>query len=124
MRCSKIYSITLSARATNVAGTVMPSALAVLRVTLRLRAAGWEEVRSAVSAVAGVRDIVAAQGGEAGDTEPAAYLIAAERRPALAAEIVAALVGRGIAVSGLTEAAPDLERIFLDLTRRPVKAAA
>jgi ABC-2 type transport system ATP-binding protein len=93
-------------------------------VTLRLRAAGWEEVRSAVSAVAGVRDIVAAQGGEAGDTEPAAYLIAAERRPALAAEIVAALVGRGIAVSGLTEAAPDLERIFLDLTRRPVKAAA
>ena len=70
-------------------------------VTLRLRAAGWEEVRSAVSAVAGVRDIVAAQGGEAGDTEPAAYLIAAERRPALAAEIVAALVGRGIAVSEL-----------------------
>ena len=69
--------------------------------TLRLRAAGWEEVRSAVSAVAGVRDIVAAQGGEAGDTEPAAYLIAAERRPALAAEIVAALVGRGIAVSEL-----------------------
>jgi GAF domain-containing protein len=71
-------------------------------VTLRLRAAGSEaEVRSAVSAVAGVRDIVAARGGEAGDTEPAAYLIAAERRPALAAEIVAALVGRGIAVSEL-----------------------
>ena len=45
-------------------------------------------------------------------------------RPALAPDIVAALVSRGIAVSELTEAAPDLERIFLGLTRRPAKAAA
>jgi ABC-2 type transport system ATP-binding protein len=96
-------------------------------VTLRLRAAGSEaEVRSAVSAVAGVRDIVAAQGGggEASGAEPAIYLIEGERRPALAPDIVAALVSRGIAVSELTEAAPDLERIFLGLTRRPAKAAA
>ena len=100
---------------------------AAASVTLRLRAAGSEaEVRSALGAVAGVRDIVAAQGGgdEASGAEPAVYLIAAERRPALAPDIVAALVSRGIAVSELTEAAPDLERIFLGLTRRPAKAAA
>ena len=97
------------------------------RLTLRLRAAGPEaEVRSAVSAVAGVRGIavVPGEGGEGGNAGPVIYLIEAERSATLAAEIVAALVGRGIAVSELTEAAPDLERIFLDLTRRPVKAAA
>ena len=96
-------------------------------LALRLRAAGPEaEIRYAVSAVAGVRRIAVAldSGREGGDTGPVAYLIEAERRPTLAADIVAALVGRGIAVSELTEAAPDLERIFLDLTRRPAKAAA
>ena len=100
---------------------------AAATVTLRLRAAGSEtEVRSALGAVAGVRNIVAAQSGgdDASGAEPAVYLIAAERRPALAPDIVAALVSRGIAVSELTEAAPDLERIFLGLTRRPAKAAA
>ncbi len=96
-------------------------------VTLRLRAAGPEaEIRSAASAVAGVRGIAAApdSGGAAGATASSVYLIEGERRATLAADIVAALVGRGIAVSELTEAAPDLERIFLDLTRRPAKAAA
>jgi ABC-2 type transport system ATP-binding protein len=52
------------------------------------------------------------------------YLIDAERRPSLAADIVAALVAAGIAVSELTERRPDLERVFLDLTRRPSRAAA
>jgi len=96
-------------------------------LTLRLRAAGPEaEIRSAASAIAGVRGIAVAPdgGGEDADTGSAVYLIEAERRPTLAADIVAALVGRGLAVSELTEAAPDLERMFLDLTRRPVKAAA
>ena len=65
--------------------------------TLRLRAAGWEEVRSAVSAGA-ASAIWWAQGGEAGDTGPAASPDRRRRRPALTAEIVAALVGRGIAV--------------------------
>ena len=96
-------------------------------LTLRLCAAGPEaDIRSAVSAVAGVRGIAVAPGvgGAAVGTEPAVYLIETERRATVAAEIVAALVGRGIAVSELTEAAPDLERIFLGLTRRPAKAAA
>jgi len=96
-------------------------------LTLRLRAAGPDgEVRSVAMAVAGVRGIsvVPGSGGEGADAEPAVYLIEGERRPKLAADIVAALVSRGIAVSELTETAPELERIFLDLTRRQVKAAA
>jgi ABC-2 type transport system ATP-binding protein len=68
--------------------------------------------------------VVPGDGGEGGDAEPVVYLIEAERRPTLAADVVTALVGRGLAVSELTEAAPDLERTFLDLTRRPAKAAA
>ena len=39
------------------------------------------------------------------------------------ADIVSALVGHGIAVSELAEVPPDLERVFLDLTRRPAKEA-
>ncbi len=92
------------------------------RVQIRLRAAGPEAaIRSACSAIAGVRGIAAEpdSGGA-----PTLYVIEAERRPSLAADIVAALVAGGIAVSEVTEAPPDLERVFLDLTRRPVKAAA
>jgi ABC-2 type transport system ATP-binding protein len=93
---------------------------------LRLRAAGPEAaVRSTLGAVAGVHGIAvrSSPGGET-SSEGETYLVKVERRPILAADIVAALTARGIAVFELTEAAPDLERIFLDLTRRPVKAAA
>jgi ABC-2 type transport system ATP-binding protein len=93
---------------------------------LRLRAAGPETaIRAAVSAVAGVRSVAAEPGdGPAKAAEPACYLIEAERRPSLAPEIIAALTGRDIGVSELSQAAPDLESIFLNLTRRPLKAAA
>jgi ABC-2 type transport system ATP-binding protein len=94
---------------------------------LRLRAAGPEAgIRAAVSAVAGVRSIAAEPAGDgaAEAAETTAYLIEAEPRPSLAPEIIAALTGRGIPVSELSEAAPDLERVFLELTRRPLKAAA
>lgn len=95
---------------------------------LRLRAAGPEEaIRVTLSSVAGVRGIAAEpeSGGEPGaGNGPVRYLIEAERRPSLAADIAAVLVTNGIAVSELTEIAPDLEQVFLDLTRRRVKAAA
>ena len=39
-------------------------------------------------------------------------------------DIVAALVGAGVAVSELTEGRPDLEHVFLDLTRRSSRATA
>ena len=52
------------------------------------------------------------------------YLIRIEPRASLAADIVAALVGSGIAVSELTESRPDLERVFIELTRRSANMAA
>jgi ABC-2 type transport system ATP-binding protein len=95
-------------------------------LTLRLRAAGAEAtIRSTLAAIAGVRRVAAqADGGATSAGEPTFYLIEVERGSSAAAEIVAALAAREIAVSEITEAAPDLERVFLDLTRRPVKAAA
>ena len=95
---------------------------------LRLQAAGpAEAIRGILSSVAGVRRIAAEpeSGGEPGTGGgPVRYLIEAERRPSLAADIAAALVTNGIAVSELSEIPPDLEQVFLDLTRRSVKAAA
>jgi len=78
-------------------------------------------VRSVVSAIAGVRDI-AVEPDDGSETRT--YLIRAEPRPSLAADIVVALVTADVAVSELTESRPDLERIFLDLTQPSSRAAA
>jgi len=89
---------------------------------LRLAVAAPEAtVRGVVAAIAGVRDIALEPDVGAGTMH---YLIRAEPRASLAAEIVAALVGAGVAVSELTEGRPDLERVFLDLTRRSTRVAA
>ncbi len=91
-------------------------------LTFRLSAAGSEDaVRSAIIAIRGVLDVAVDA-----DAEPptSVYLIKAEPRPSLAADVVAALVGAGIGVSGLTECRPDLEHVFLGLTRRSKRAAA
>jgi ABC-2 type transport system ATP-binding protein len=90
-------------------------------MVLRLSAAASQDaVRAVVTAIAGVRGLAVDPEGGAG---PARYLIQADRRPSLAAEIVAALVGAGIAVSELTERHPDLERVFFELTRTARAAA-
>jgi ABC-2 type transport system ATP-binding protein len=90
-------------------------------LTLRLGAAAPEAtIRSALSAIAGIRNIAI----DPDNAAPDRYLIEAERRPSLAADIAAALLGRGIALSELAELPPDLERVFLDLTRRPSKGAS
>ncbi|SHH75255.1 ABC transporter ATP-binding protein [Bradyrhizobium erythrophlei] len=92
------------------------------RLLLRVSAAASEEaVRGAVTAVAGVHSIAVNPDSGA---EPGHYLIDAERRPSVAADIVVALVAAGIAVSEVTERRPDLEYVFLELTRRPARAAA
>ena len=92
-------------------------------LVLRLGADAPEAaIRSTLAAIAGVRGIAADPDSDRAG--PVRYLIEAEARPSLAADIVAALVGGGIAVSELAEVPPDLERVFLDLTRRPVKEAA
>jgi ABC-2 type transport system ATP-binding protein len=89
---------------------------------LRLAAAAPEvTVRGIVSAIAGVRDIAVEPDTGLGTMH---YLIRAEPRASLAADIVAALVWAGVAVSELTEGRPDLERVFLDLTRRSTRVAA
>jgi len=91
-------------------------------LVLRLSAAASEDaVRAIVATIAGVRGLAVDPVGGAGAVR---FLIQADRRPSVAAEIVAALVGAGIAVSELTEHHPDLERVFLELTRQPARAAA
>jgi ABC-2 type transport system ATP-binding protein len=90
--------------------------------TLRLSAAApHDAVRRIVAGVAGVRGVVIDPDGAAGI---ARYLIQVQPRPSLAADILAALVGAGIAVSELTECQLDLERVFLDLTRRSARVDA
>jgi ABC-2 type transport system ATP-binding protein len=89
---------------------------------LRLSAASSEgAIRRVVTAVVGVCSIAVDPDGDAG---PSRYLIEVERRPSIAADIVAALVAAGIAVSELTERGPDLERVFLELTRKTTRTAA
>jgi ABC-2 type transport system ATP-binding protein len=88
--------------------------------TFRLAAAASEDaVRNVVSAITGVRGI--ATDADAG---PGRYLIDVEPRPSLAAEIVTALVGAGMAVSEVTESRPGLEQVFLELTRQSARVAA
>jgi len=89
---------------------------------LRLAAAAPEAtVRDVVSAVAGVRDVTVEANAGSGTMH---YLIRAEPRTAVAADIVTALVKAGVGVSELAEGHPDLERVFLELTRRTSRMAA
>jgi ABC-2 type transport system ATP-binding protein len=97
-------------------------ALAVDGQRLRLQVAGPEPiVREAIAAVPGVRSIVVEPESGGPDLR---YLVEADQRPEVAQQLAAALVGRGMALSELTTVRPDLERIFLQLTRRPSEAAA
>jgi gliding motility-associated transport system ATP-binding protein len=89
---------------------------------LRLTAAAPEAtVRGIVSAIAGVRNIAKEADAGSGTIH---YSIRAEPRASLAADIVAALVRAGVAVTELSLDRPDLERAFLDLTRRAPRVAA
>jgi len=89
---------------------------------LRLAARAPEAtVRNIVSAIDGVGDVSAEADAGAGTKH---YLIRGEPRASFAADILAALVGAGVAVSELAEGRPDLERVFLDLTRRSPREAA
>jgi ABC-2 type transport system ATP-binding protein len=89
---------------------------------LRLSAAASKDaIRRAVAAVTGIRRIAADPDGDPGSSS---YLIEAERRASMTADIVAALVAAAIAVSELTERHRTLEQVFLELTRGPARAAA
>jgi ABC-2 type transport system ATP-binding protein len=97
-------------------------ALAIDGQRLRLQVAGPErEVRAAVLAVSGVRSVhVESDSGGA----ILRCLVEADRRPGVAQDLAVALVGRGLALSELATVPPDLERIFLQLTKRPKEEAA
>jgi ABC-2 type transport system ATP-binding protein len=89
---------------------------------LRLQVTGAEqEVRACIAAVPGVRSVVVEPGSRGLDLR---YLVEADRRPVMAQHLAAALVGSGLALSELATMPPDLERIFLQLTRRPAEEAA
>jgi ABC-2 type transport system ATP-binding protein len=89
---------------------------------LRLRVTGPEAmVRGTIGTVRGVHAIVVESGSGGSDLR---YLVQAHQCPEVAQELAAALVGRGLALSELTTVGPDLERIFLQLTRQPNEAAA
>lgn len=97
-------------------------ALAVDGQRLRLQVAGPEHlVHETMTAVPGVRSVVVEPdcGGR-----HLQCLVEADQRPGVAQQLAAALVGRGLALSELGTVRPDLERIFLQLTRRSREKAA
>lgn len=97
-------------------------ALSVDGQRLRLQVAGPEhEVRAVIAAVPGVRSLVveSRSGGHGLN-----LLVEADQRSEVAQHLAAALVGHGIALSGLATVRPDLQRIFLQLTRRAREEAA
>lgn len=88
-------------------------------LALRLSSSSPEAVIvRAAQGVAGVREVTPDPDAGRGH-----YLVRTERRASLSADLVTALVAADVAVSELTEVRPDLERVFLDLTRRPGEAA-
>jgi ABC-2 type transport system ATP-binding protein len=89
---------------------------------LRLAVAGPEDdVRAALGAVQGVRAISVEPGTA---LAPARYLVIADERPGLAQDLAAALAERRLALAELVAVPPDLEQVFLDLTRHQRKDAA
>ena len=82
---------------------------------LRLQVGGPEaEVRACLATVAGVRAVAAEAGS--GDA-PLRYIVEADQLPSLARDVAAALAARRLALSELVAVPPDLEQVFLALTR-------
>ena len=80
--------------------------------------AGLRSVAGVVAA-----EVQAASPTEAADSaDTATYLVETEFRPRIAEDIAQSVVGNGFALAELVEQKPDLERIFLDLTRRATEA--
>jgi ABC-2 type transport system ATP-binding protein len=79
---------------------------------LRLRLGGPEPtVIGALRQISGVVDAVPTDAAES-------YLVEIAPGQLTAADLARAIVGQGLALSELVEVKPDLERVFLDLTRQ------
>jgi ABC-2 type transport system ATP-binding protein len=89
---------------------------------LRLAAAGSDQdIRAVIGAVPGTRSVsTEPRSGSA----PGLYLVEGDQRPLLAQDIAEALCARRLGLSELVAIHPDLERIYLDLTRHKEDAAA
>jgi ABC-2 type transport system ATP-binding protein len=94
----------------------------------RLRVVGPRQaVLAALRNVAGVAaaDAHAAAPAEVADSADATtYLVEAAPRPRIAEDLAKSVIGNGFALAELVEEKPDLERVFLDLTRRATEAQA
>ncbi len=91
-------------------------------VRIRLRANGPEAaIRETCGRIQGAGAVSLEASGDGASTR---YVIEAEAGRPVAAALVAALVKGGIAVEEVSEAVPDLERVFLDLTRPAAGAEA
>jgi ABC-2 type transport system ATP-binding protein len=92
----------------------------------RLRVVGPRQaVLAALRNVAGVAaaDAHAAAPAEVADSADATtYLVEAAPRPRIAEDLAKSVIGNGFALAELVEEKPDLERVFLDLTRRATEA--
>jgi len=89
---------------------------------LRLTVAGNDQqIRAAISAVAGMRSVSAEHGSAKAS---ARYLVEGDGRPLLAQDIAGALCARHFGLSELMTIRLDLERVYLDLIRRPEDVAA
>jgi ABC-2 type transport system ATP-binding protein len=92
----------------------------------RLRIVGPRQ--SVLAGLRNVAGVVAAEVQSASPTESAdsvdtaTYLVETESRPRIAADMAQSVVGNGFALAELVEEKPDLERVFLDLTRRATEA--
>jgi ABC-2 type transport system ATP-binding protein len=79
---------------------------------LRLRVDGpGPAILAALRQIPGVVDAAPADAAES-------YLVETAPGELLAADLTRAIVGQGLALSELVEVKPDLERVFLDLTRQ------
>jgi ABC-2 type transport system ATP-binding protein len=91
----------------------------------RLRIVGPREaVLAALRNVAGVVavEVQAALSELADSANTASYLVETASRPGIAEDMAQSVVGNGFALAELVEEKPDLERVFLDLTRRATEA--
>jgi ABC-2 type transport system ATP-binding protein len=82
---------------------------------LRLEVSGSDhDIRAAIGTVPGIRSV---SDGQALDEGLVRYLVAADQRPRLAQDLAAALHGARLGLSEMSTIRPDLERVYLDLTR-------
>ncbi len=91
----------------------------------RLRIVGpAEAVLAALRNVAGVvaAEVHAALPESANPANTASYLVETASRLGIAEDLAQSVVGNGFALAELVEEKPDLERVFLDLTRRATEA--